>query len=260
MLPKQQSYWLVCANIKSMNYTKLPVEKIFNLADFIVAKDGLVISKNVCDIAAFNMTLYSFGAGEGITWQTIPGDLLLSVVEGQALLETDDEGTDDGETGNLGGTAKKQIAGKGMVLFVEGGRRFQISGNKPYKLNFAVVNKIKNPEKGENLMFIKNFDQGKVVTLKDQVAVESGTIVSKTLVNGDALTMTLFAFDVGQGVSTHSAPGDAFVVCLEGEAEIELNGEKLLIHEGESLIMPAGAPHALKAVQQYKMLLTVVKA
>ncbi len=228
-----------------MNYSKLPVEKIFKLADFIVAKDGLVISKNLCDSAAFNMTLYSFGAGEGITWQTIPGDLLLSVVEGQALLETDDE---------------KQIAGKGMALFVEGGRRFQISGNKPYKLNFAVVNKIKNSEKGENLMFIKNFDQGKVVTLKDQVAVESGTIVSKTLVNGDALTMTLFAFDVGQGVSTHSAPGDAFVVCLEGEAEIELNGEKILIHEGESLIMPAGAPHALKAVKQYKMLLTVVKA
>ena len=234
----------------SMNFTKLPVAKIFNLSDFIVAKDGLVISKNLCDTASFNMTLYSFGAGEGITWQTIPGDLLLTVEEGQVLFETDGEKD----------TINAQIAKKGMALFVKGGKRFQISGNKPYKLNFSVISKIKNQEKGENLMFIKNFDQGKVVTLKDQVAVESGTIVSKTLVNGDALTMTLFAFDAGQSVSTHSAPGDAFVVCLEGEAEIELNGEKLLIHEGESLIMPAGAPHALKAVKQYKMLLTVVKA
>ena len=233
-----------------MNFTKLPVAKPFNLSDFIVAKDGLVISKNLCDTAAFNMTLYSFGAGEGITWQTIPGDLLLTVEEGLVLFETDGEKD----------TVNAQIAKKGMALFVKGGKRFQISGNKPYKLNFSVISKIKNQEKGENLMFIKNFDQGKVVTLKDQVAVESGTIVSKTLVNGDALTMTLFAFDAGQGVSTHSAPGDAFVVCLEGEAEIELNGEKLLIHEGESLIMPAGAPHALKAVKQYKMLLTVVKA
>ncbi len=233
-----------------MNFTKLPVAKIFNLSDFIVAKDGLVISKNLCDTASFNMTLYSFGAGEGITWQTIPGDLLLTVEEGQVLFETDGEKD----------TINAQIAKKGMALFVKGGKRFQISGNKPYKLNFSVISKIKNQEKGENLMFIKNFDQGKVVTLKDQVAVESGTIVSKTLVNGDALTMTLFAFDAGQSVSTHSAPGDAFVVCLEGEAEIELNGEKLLIHEGESLIMPAGAPHALKAVKQYKMLLTVVKA
>ncbi len=233
-----------------MNFSKLPLGKIFRLTDFIVAKEGLVISKNLCDTASFNMTLYSFGAGEGITWQTIPGDLLLTVLEGQVLLETDD----------AGGFVKRQLAEKGMALFVKGGQRFQISGNKPYKLNFSVVNKIKDDEKGGNLMFIKNFDQGKVVTLKDQVSVESGTIVSKTLVNGDALTMTLFAFDAGQGVSTHSAPGDAFVVCLEGEAEIELNGEKLLIHEGESLIMPAGAPHALKAVKQYKMLLTVVKA
>ena len=233
-----------------MNFSKLPLGKIFRLTDFIVAKEGLVISKNLCDTASFNMTLYSFGAGEGITWQTIPGDLLLTVLEGQVLLETDD----------AGGFVKRQLAEKGMALFVKGGQRFQISGNKPYKLNFSVVNKIKDDEKGGNLMFIKNFDQGKVVTLKDQVSVESGTIVSKTLVNGDALTMTLFAFDAGQGVSTHSAPGDAFVVCLEGEAEIELNGEKLLIHEGESLIMPAGAPHALKAVRQYKMLLTVVKA
>ena len=233
-----------------MNFSKLPLGKIFRLTDFIVAKEGLVISKNLCDTASFNMTLYSFGAGEGITWQTIPGDLLLTVLEGQVLLETDD----------AGGFVKGQLAEKGMALFVKGGQRFQISGNKPYKLNFSVVNKIKDDEKGGNLMFIKNFDQGKVVTLKDQVSVESGTIVSKTLVNGDALTMTLFAFDAGQGVSTHSAPGDAFVVCLEGEAEIELNGEKLLIHEGESLIMPAGAPHALKAVKQYKMLLTVVKA
>ncbi|MGI5057832.1 cupin domain-containing protein [Treponema pectinovorum] len=108
-------------------------------------------------------------------------------------------------------------------------------------------------------MFIKNFVQGKIVTLKEQIEVESGTIASKTLVNSDAMTMTIFAFDAGQGVSTHSAPGDAFVVCLEGKAEIELNGEKLIIHSGESLIMPANAPHAVKAVEPYKMLLTVVK-
>ena len=109
-------------------------------------------------------------------------------------------------------------------------------------------------------MFIKNFEQGKVVELKKQIEVEAGTIVSKTLVNSNFMTMTLFAFDAGQGVSTHSAPGDAFVVCLEGKAEVELNGEKLSICKGESLIMPANAPHAVKAVEPYKMLLTVVKA
>lgn len=224
-----------------MNFTKIPAEQIFRLSDYIVAKPGLVISKNVCDTAGLNMTLYSFGGGEGITWQTIPGDLLLTVLEGEAFLETDVNGS--------------ETAGEGMAIFVKGGERFQISGNKPYKLNFSVVNK-----NGEKDMFIKNFEQSKVVTLKDQIAVEEGTIVSKTLVNREDLTMTLFAFDKGQGVSTHAAPGDAMIVCLEGKADVVLNGENLQIKAGESLIMPAQAPHSVKAAEPYKMLLTVVKA
>lgn len=223
------------------NFTKLPVAEVFELSNQINAKPQLVISKNICSTSFFDMTLYSLGEGEGITWQTIPGDLLLSVIEGEAFLETDFYGG--------------QKAEKGNVLFVKGGERFQISGNKPYKLNFMVINNFGGKE-----MFIKNFDQGKVVELKEQIQVEKGTIVSKTLVNSDFMTMTIFAFDAEQGVSTHAAPGDAFVVCLEGKAEVELNGEKLTIEAGQSLIMPANAPHALKAVTPYKMLLTVVKA
>lgn len=72
--------------------------------------------------------------------------------------------------------------------------------------------------------------------------------------------MTLFAFDKGQGVSTHAAPGDAMIVCLEGKADVVLNGENLQIKAGESLIMPAQAPHSVKAAEPHKMLLTVVKA
>jgi len=223
-------------------FKKLPVAEVFELKNQITAKPQLVISKNVCSTSFFDMTLYSLGEGEGITWQTIPGDLLLCVIEGEAFLETDINGG--------------QKADKGKVLFVKGGERFQISGNKPYKLNFMVVNK----NIGGKEMFIKNFDQGKVVELKEQIQVEKGTIVSKTMVNSDFMTMTIFAFDAEQGVSTHAAPGDAFVVCLEGKAEVELNGEKLTIEAGQSLIMPANAPHALKAVTPYKMLLTVVKA
>ncbi|WP_222704209.1 cupin domain-containing protein [Treponema pectinovorum] len=226
-----------------MFFSKLPVSKVFNLCDFIALKPQMVISKNICSSTSFDMTLYSFGAGESITWQTIPDDILLFVLEGDVFLEVKENGLAKGFSA---------IAGK--CLFVKGGNEFQISGNKPYKMAFMVVNNF-----GGTDMFIKNFEQGKIVTLKEQIEVESGTIASKTLVNSDAMTMTIFAFDAGQGVSTHSAPGDAFVVCLEGKAEIELNGEKLIIHSGESLIMPANAPHAVKAVEPYKMLLTVVK-
>ncbi len=231
-----------------MFFTKLPYSSVFNLSEQIVAKKSLVISKNVCSTENFDLTFYSFGENEGITWQTVPSDLLLLVLDGFVNFET-----------KQNNQTKLEIAQKGDAMIIKSQNEFQISGKKntPYKMLFMAVNKNLN---GENSMFIKNFDQGKVVTLKNQVEFEKGTIVSKTLVNGSALTMTLFAFDEGQGVSTHAAAGDAFVVCLEGNAEITLNGEKLSISEGESLIMPAGAPHALKAVTPYKMLLTVVKA
>lgn len=227
-----------------MIFSKLPVSGVFNLCDFISIKSQMVISKNVCKTLVFDMTLYSFDKGEGITWQTILGDVLLFVIEGESVLEVKEHGF-----------AKTSVAAVGECILVKGGNEFQISGNKPYKMAFMVVNNYGGKE-----MFIKNFEQGKVVSLKEQIQVESGTIASKTLVNSDAMTMTLFAFDAGQNVSTHSAAGDAFVVCLEGTAEIELSGEKLTIHAGESLIMPANTPHALKAIEPYKMLLTVVKA
>lgn len=233
-------------------FKNLPIGKVFSIADFIAAKEQLVISKNICASSFFEMTLYSFGSGEGITWQTVPGDLLIYVVEGESFLEVKEKSE------NLELSVKGKIAEVGSCLFVKGGEEFQISGSKSYKLLFMTVNNIFNIFGGKK-MFIKNFEQGKVLELKEQIQVESGTIASKTLVNGDALTMTLFAFDAEQKVSTHAAAGDAFVVCLEGKAEIELNGEKLVIKAGESLIMPANAPHALKAVEPYKMLLTVVK-
>ncbi len=231
-----------------MFFSKLLYSEIFNLEDIIKAKNALVISKNVCSSKCLDLTFYSFGGNEGITWQTVPDDLLLFVLSGNVNFEI---------------KKNKQIllekAQAASLIFIKSQSEFQISGKKdePYKILFMGL---KKNIQGENSMFIKNFDQGKVVTLKNQIEFEEGTIVSKTLVNSDALTMTLFAFDKAQGVSTHAAAGDAFVICLEGSAEIELDGKKLSVKEGESLIMPAGAPHALKALEPYKMLLTVVKA
>lgn len=108
-------------------------------------------------------------------------------------------------------------------------------------------------------MFIKNFVHNEVVELAEQVQFEKGKIVSKSLVQRDDLTMTLFAFDEGEGVSTHAAAGDAFVVVLEGEAAITVDGVTKTAVKGQSIIMPANIPHAVKAVKPYKMLLVVVK-
>lgn len=86
-----------------------------------------------------------------------------------------------------------------------------------------------------------------------------GSVVSKEIINKPTGTVTLFAFDKGQGLSEHTAPYDALVIITEGEAEIIVSGVKHLVKAGEMLLMPANATHALKAVEPFKMMLTMIK-
>lgn len=95
------------------------------------------------------------------------------------------------------------------------------------------------------MSMIKNISKAEVLVLKDQVAYQEGQVVSKTLAQNDALSVTLFSFDKGEEISTHESGGDAFVTCLDGVGEITINGEKYELHEGESIIMPAKHPHAV---------------
>jgi len=107
---------------------------------------------------------------------------------------------------------------------------------------------------------IQNIEGQQVFKMKEMVSYEKGQVVSMTLANLDQVKLTLFAFSQGEGISSHAAPGDAMVEILEGKAEITVDGKAYSLSEGESLIMPKGLPHALKAVTDYKMLLTLVKA
>jgi len=101
---------------------------------------------------------------------------------------------------------------------------------------------------------------GKPVTLKELVAYQSGAIVSRTLVDTDAGTVTIFAFDEGQGLSEHTAPYDAMVIVVDGEVDIRISGEDSRLKEGQMVIMPASKPHALKAVTKFKMILIMIRA
>mgnify|MGYP002627585869 CR=1 FL=1 len=105
---------------------------------------------------------------------------------------------------------------------------------------------------------LKNISKAEVLTLKDEVAYQKGQIVSKTLAQNAALSVTLFSFDKGEEISTHESGGDAFVTCLDGTGEITIDGVKYELHEGESIVMPAKHPHAVYGKEQYKMLLVVV--
>ena len=108
------------------------------------------------------------------------------------------------------------------------------------------------------MSIMKNINKAKVMVLKDQVSYQEGQIVSKTLVQNESVSITLFAFDKGEEISTHESGGDAFVTCLDGTGEITIDGVKYELHEGESIVMPACHPHAVLARENFKMLLVVV--
>ena len=103
-------------------------------------------------------------------------------------------------------------------------------------------------------------DEIRVHTLETLVEYQGGSIVSKTLIKEKTGTITLFAFDQGQELSEHTAPFSAMVNILDGEAQIIVSGNPFTVKRGEMIIMPGGQPHALKAVKQFKMMLTMIKA
>ena len=105
---------------------------------------------------------------------------------------------------------------------------------------------------------IKNFNKAEVVTLKEQVAYQEGQVVSKTMAQNDHVSVTLFSFDKGEEISTHESGGDAFVTCLDGVGRTTIDGVEYILHEGESIVMPAKHPHAVYGLEQFKMLLVVI--
>ena len=103
-------------------------------------------------------------------------------------------------------------------------------------------------------------DPTKARRLIDLVDYQEGSVVSRTVMDKKAGTLTLFAFGEGQGLSEHTAPFDALVYILDGEAEVVISGKALRLKEGEMVIMPAGEPHVLKAISEFKMMLVMIRS
>jgi quercetin dioxygenase-like cupin family protein len=99
-----------------------------------------------------------------------------------------------------------------------------------------------------------------VIKLVDLVDYQEGSVVSRTVIDKKTGTLTLFAFAEGQGLSEHTAPFDALVYLLDGEADIVISGKTLRLKEGEMVIMPANEPHALKAIKKFKMMLVMIRS
>ncbi|MDE5863680.1 MAG: cupin domain-containing protein [Lachnospiraceae bacterium] len=103
----------------------------------------------------------------------------------------------------------------------------------------------------------KNIEKQTKLQLKDQIEYQPGQVVSKTLVQNDKISMTIFSFDKGEEISTHAAGGDAMVTVLEGTGRFTVGGEVFILNEGETLIMPKDIPHAVYGEEKFKMQLIV---
>ncbi|MBI5882057.1 MAG: cupin domain-containing protein [Elusimicrobia bacterium] len=102
--------------------------------------------------------------------------------------------------------------------------------------------------------------KGRTITPSKLVGYQKGSVVSRTIVERPTGTVTLFAFDKGEGLSEHTAPFDALVQVLDGEAEVRVSGKPHRVRAGEAIIMPAGKPHSLRAVERFKMELVMIRS
>lgn len=107
-------------------------------------------------------------------------------------------------------------------------------------------------------MVLKNIEGEKILNLANEVEIAKGQIVSKTLVQNENVSVTLFAFDEGEEISSHESDGDAMVTVLEGEGKFTIDGKDYILSYGETIVMPQNKPHAVSSVQPFKMMLTVI--
>jgi quercetin dioxygenase-like cupin family protein len=133
---------------------------------------------------------------------------------------------------------------------------------KPVGLTSITLNKAKPTAKQEDQtvtnQIMKNIDKATPLSLTALVTYQTGQIVSRTLVQNRGVSLTLFAFDTNEEISSHESKGDAMVQILDGKAKITIGDGTYFLSAGETVVMPAGVPHALEAVEPFKMLLTVV--
>ncbi|MFW9901437.1 MAG: cupin domain-containing protein [Candidatus Thorarchaeota archaeon] len=99
-----------------------------------------------------------------------------------------------------------------------------------------------------------------ILNLDSMLEYQAGSVVSRAIINKDVGTVTLFSFDKNEGLSEHSAPFDALVYIFDGKAEIIISKEKFILKSGQMIIMPANEPHALKAIEKFKMMLIMIKS
>lgn len=111
-----------------------------------------------------------------------------------------------------------------------------------------------------NSVSLEQTAETRVEELAELLQYQDGSVVSRVLLKNKGGTVTLFAFDAGEGLSEHTAPFDALVVVIDGDVEIQIAGETFELGKGQTIVLPANLPHAVKAITQFKMMLIMIRA
>jgi quercetin dioxygenase-like cupin family protein len=173
--------------------------------------------------------------------------------------------------GQITTALRKGPDGKQTVFMLDSSTVAWESGMSINFINYLVALNYRCAKLPEKIMGVKRMVHNKeqtgmgrlvaqVIRLTDLADYQEGSVVSRTIIDKKTGTVTFFAFDEGQGLSEHTAPFDALVYLLEGEAEIVISGKPIRLKEGEMIIMPANQPHALKALKNFKMILTMIRS
>ncbi|MDN5357638.1 MAG: hypothetical protein PWR17_807 [Candidatus Methanomethylophilaceae archaeon] len=216
-------------------FRKLEDSKKFRLDELVSEGRGQTISYGVLCSPAAEIYVYFLDEDEEISEMKAPYDNIILIFKGSLRIGTE---------------PPAEVSG-GEIYIVPEETDVVITAIKPVKYVSILL-----PMEGE---LIKNIDVSTKMAAKEMVEYRPGQVVNLTLVKRDSLNLSVIAIDKGEGLNTHTAPGDAFVVALDGEAEIVIGGKPFRLKEGDSIIMPKGIPHSVKGVTQFKMLLILVK-
>lgn len=214
--------------------------KVFQIKDATAIKKHQIISKRIFQDQEVTFYLFSFDENESVSEQSNSEDIFIQVLEGTIQVFQD----------------KVYEASAGQVLGIPKNTLHTVHSKTKSKILQISLEANKGEEMGQ---FISKINDKQVMRLCDAIEAEENGVSSMALVQRQSFTLTLMAFSKDAKIASHRSTGDALVQILEGRAHITVDGEEFEVKSGESLLMPAGIPHALFAVEPFKMLLTVAK-
>lgn len=217
-------------------FRKMPYGERMAAKDLVSRRPGMTVSSEILSSKGLELTAFSLDGGEGISETVLPQDCMVVVLEGEV---------------EILGVRQKPYGG----VFVPAGEPFAVNSESFVKFLMILL-----PEKGgANMETIGNIEKSRKLVLSELVDYSAGEILNLSLVKNSGLNLSVLAIAEGEALKTHSAPGDAMVLALDGEGEIIIDGERFVLSAGEAIVMPKDIPHSVKALTDFKMLLILVK-